>query len=325
VKLTIAFQLTPHLLASRSADTLGYLLSKGESVWQSLSLEEHIAHVFGVQPQMDYPLAAMAACEDGVEVAQAYWLRADPVHLLMQRDSFSLTDPVPLPMTKVQAQTLLSDLNAHFQAQQMTFVQGHSGRWYLRLPSAPNIKTTFPEVAVGQSALHYMPEGAAASQWRSHLNEIQMLLYTHPVNVERELSGLPVVNSLWLSGGGVMVERAHGPTDVSLCLANDPVYRGLARWQGVSVADVPYDMAELLSRYGSDDHVWVHALPEFLTEGAGCQALLGALTANKIQQLVIHVGCYDRTLTAQLSRWSLLKFWRRAQSLSDVLQVKESR
>ena len=34
-------------------------------------------------------------------------------------------------------------------------------------------------------------------------NEVQMLLYTHPLNAEREARRQPVVNSFWLSGCGV--------------------------------------------------------------------------------------------------------------------------
>jgi hypothetical protein len=43
--------------------------------------------------------------------------------------------------------------------------------------------------------------------------EVQMLLYTHPVNDEREAAGLRPVNSFWLSGTGPATE-AH-PTSAA--------------------------------------------------------------------------------------------------------------
>jgi hypothetical protein len=36
--------------------------------------------------------------------------------------------------------------------------------------------------------------------WLKLLNEIQMFLYQHPVNQQRELRGQPVINSLWCWG-----------------------------------------------------------------------------------------------------------------------------
>lgn len=37
--------------------------------------------------------------------------------------------------------------------------------------------------------------------WRQCVNEIQMHWHTHPVNQKRQAEGLPVINTLWLSGG----------------------------------------------------------------------------------------------------------------------------
>jgi len=48
------------------------------------------------------------------------------------------------------------------------------------------------------------PAGATAAVLRRLQNEMQMLLYTHPLNDERQAGGLPVVNSFWIDGAGVL-------------------------------------------------------------------------------------------------------------------------
>jgi hypothetical protein len=47
-----------------------------------------------------------------------------------------------------------------------------------------------------------MPVAARAKPLRRLQNEMQMLLYTHPVNERRIARGLPAVNSFWISGTG---------------------------------------------------------------------------------------------------------------------------
>jgi len=48
-------------------------------------------------------------------------------------------------------------------------------------------------------------------KWRTLLNEIQMLLFNHPINQQREARNLPMINSGWLWGGG----RAGSAVSVS--------------------------------------------------------------------------------------------------------------
>jgi hypothetical protein len=42
-------------------------------------------------------------------------------------------------------------------------------------------------------------------------NEVQMLLHSHSINLERERRGLLAVNSFWLSGTGPALTAAHNP------------------------------------------------------------------------------------------------------------------
>lgn len=147
------------------------------------------------------PNAAIAWQQAGNHAGSAYWLYAAPVHLILQRDSFSLAEPVPLALEQVEIEALTKDLNAHFASDDMQFFW-HQNQWFLRLTQDPHINTTHPQLAINKDVTPLLPTGKGAMAWASFQNEVQMLLFSHPVNAARELKRLTVVNSIWCYGGG---------------------------------------------------------------------------------------------------------------------------
>lgn len=145
--------------------------------------------------------AAKAWQAAGNDASGGYWLYATPVHLVLQRDSFSLAAPVPLPLQHDEIEALTSALNKHFEADNMLFFW-HETQWFLSLEHNPNIQTHVPESAVNKDINAFLPSGEGASKWAAFTNELQMLLFAHPVNQAREARGLPAVNSIWCYGGG---------------------------------------------------------------------------------------------------------------------------
>jgi hypothetical protein len=138
------------------------------------------------------PNAAIAWQQAGNETGSAFWLYAAPVHLVLQRDSFSLAEPVPFPLESDEIDALTTALNKHFcsddkSPDKMQFFW-HEKQWFLRLENNPNIQTK--------------PTGEGAIKWASFSNEIQMLLFEHPINLAREAKRLPIVNSVWCYGLG---------------------------------------------------------------------------------------------------------------------------
>ncbi len=145
--------------------------------------------------------AAVAWQQLGNDAGSGYWLYALPVHLLLQRDSFSLAAPAPLPLEPEEINALTSALNKHFAAEHLKFFW-HESYWFLKLASNPNIQTSPPEKAINQNMEAFLPTGEGAIQWAAFTNELQMLLFAHPINLAREAKGLPIVNSVWCYGGG---------------------------------------------------------------------------------------------------------------------------
>ena len=152
--------------------------------------------------------AALAWQQLGNQSDSGYWLYAAPVHLVLQRDTFSLAEPAPLLVEKTDIDVLTNALNAHFMADNLVFFM-HENSWFLRLSHNPNIITHAPQAALNKAVDAYLPTGEGATKWASFTNEIQMLLFEHPVNLVREAKGLPIINSIWCYGGGQIQTKNH--------------------------------------------------------------------------------------------------------------------
>ena len=145
--------------------------------------------------------AALAWQQAGNDAGARYWLFAAPVHLVLQRDSFSLAEPAPLLLQPDECAALTNVLNQHFGADEMQFFW-HETRWFLSLKINPNIQTTPLQLVINKDINAFLPTGEGAIQWAKLQNEIQMLLFDHPVNLAREAKQLPPVNSIWCYGLG---------------------------------------------------------------------------------------------------------------------------
>ncbi|HQS82999.1 MAG TPA: hypothetical protein PKV42_11130 [Thiobacillus sp.] len=164
-------------------------------------VEAALCEAFGISRQQDWPLAPITLATDGGVAGDAYWLRADPVHLRVMRDRVVLTDAGALSLSPQEADALAAAIGQHFGAD-LSPLPLHPRRWYLQYLQAPCLATTPLSVAVGRDIDPLLPHGDDAMRFRAELNELQMLLHEHPVNQAREARGELPVNSLWLWGGG---------------------------------------------------------------------------------------------------------------------------
>jgi hypothetical protein len=181
-------------------------------------VEAALCKALGIARQQDWPLAPITLEADGGAAGDAYWLRADPVHLRVMRDRIVLAGSGALELSQQEADTLAAAIGRHF-GDELNPMPLRPQRWYVRLPHAPHLTTTPLSVAQGRDIDPLLPHGADAMQYRSRLNELQMLLHEHPVNQAREARGELPVNSLWLWGGGS--KPAAPTTHLSLYSCND--------------------------------------------------------------------------------------------------------
>ncbi|HYP67722.1 MAG TPA: hypothetical protein VEP67_05650 [Thiobacillaceae bacterium] len=208
----------------------------------AVGLEGALFRAWGIAQQQDWPWASHSLCVDGGSPDQAYWLRVDPVHLRIQRDRLILLGSELLNLQPAEASALCADLHAHFG---VAFhpLPLRPDRWYWRMEQAPQLETTPLSVAIGRPIDTMLPNGHDAKKWRALLNEIQMLLTNHPINQQRDAHNLPLINSVWLWGGGRISQAAASVSRPFYCA--DSHLRSIAQRLGLRTSAWPDRPAEL--------------------------------------------------------------------------------
>lgn len=197
-------------------------------------LETSLCQAFGIPRQHDWPIAAIALAQSGGQPGSDYWLRADPVHVRIERDRVILSEIAePSPD---EARLLCEALSAHF-GEAFSPQPMRPGAWVVRISGKLEISTTPLSLAAGQHIDPLLPSGSDAMQWRKLLNEAQMLLFSHPVNQAREARGETVINSVWLWGSGQLPEASGQSSRTVLC--DQPDWRALAEFAGARTGTLP--------------------------------------------------------------------------------------
>jgi hypothetical protein len=198
-------------------------------------VEDLICRQFGIPRQTDWPIAAISYAFDDGRPGSDYWLRTDPVHIQIHRDKLILMDD--LSLTTEEALALCDALTAHF-GETLSPRCMQAERWYVRVAEDPQICTTPLSQALGKHIDPLLPQGPGAMHWRKLMNEAQMLLFSHPVNQNRESRGLPAANSLWPWGGGTLPVTFDAPGNIEF-YGHDFTYRAVAKFSGIEVHALP--------------------------------------------------------------------------------------
>src|SRR6267154_1675895 len=236
--------------SSESLAAAEKLIARGRRKWIApISPEAWLFGRFGVPRQRDWPVAPYTLLADGGAPERHYWMRADPVHLQVGRDSLGLSDSAAFDVSRAESEALVETLNHHF-GQTMLFYPLRPARWYVRLEKAPDMQTTPAAAARGVAIDEKLPSGPDAMGFHALMNEVQMLLHEHPVNAEREARGEPALNSVWFWGAGGMVAAKDRP--FSTVVGDDPLARGLALAAEIPVRPLPKDAGSVLAALGDE-------------------------------------------------------------------------
>ena len=277
---------------------------------------------FGVERQRDWPVAPYTLLADGGAPERHYWMRADPVHLQVGRDSLGLADVAAFDVSRAESEALVETLNRHF-GEAMRFYPVRPERWYVRLDKAPDMQTTPPAAARGVAIDENLPSGPDAMRFHALMNEAQMLLHEHPVNDEREARGEPALNSIWFWGGGVIDAGRARP--FSMVFGDDPLARGLALAAEIPARALPKNADSALAALGDEGLVLVvldapreAQLRERRTalERDWFAPLFAALKSGRIGMLTLQLCGADSLLEVETVRSDLRYFWRRRKPLS---------
>ena len=323
------------------------LLGRGRSeILEPVPLENLLCEMFGVPCQPDTtqdvakiapvaPIAPISAAFDGL--GAGCWLRADPVHLRLQRDQMLLLPAMDI--SAEEAGQMCASLNGHFAGQGMEFFAPHPQRWYVRLDTLPRIHTRPLSQVIGGDVRGALPSGEGAARWHQVFNEIQMLLFAHPLNESRDARGALPINSVWFWGGGcgvhTMPQKNYGSVhsddvlvEIFAAAAGVPFSAWPENWRD---AKTPWGDAEnngrqllvwtgLRSALQSGDlAAWRTALQDF--ESGYARPLWQALRAGKIARLQLDILSGDSMRRVLLTRGDTWTFWRRVRRLAEYSMV----
>lgn len=285
---------------------------------QPAILDKFLSELFGQSGADDAPIAPVSAVYDGLPHGD--WLRADPVNLRLQRDQMLLSGVLP---STEEARQLCASMNEYFAGQGITFFAPHPQRWYLGLDVLPRIRTTPLSELYGRNIRGALPAGEDAAHWHQLFNEIQMLLYAHPVNDAREARGELPVNSVWLWGEGKLVEPLR--KDYQVVSSDDELAEMFSAAAGIPFAEWSPQWCESDGKqlfvwmglrsalqYG-DFAAWREALLSFETGYA--QPLWQAMRSGKISQIQIEVLAGHNSRCFTVTRGAAWAFWRRNKPL----------
>ncbi len=132
---------------------------------------------------------------------------ATPVHYLAEMSNVRLANDGVLSLDAAEAQGLALDFNREWRDSGVD-LWAASGRLFCGFDavrdadSALQASTQDPASASGLHLQSFLPTGTGGARLRRLMSEIEMWLFDHAMNRDRQQRGQPVVSSLWFWGGG---------------------------------------------------------------------------------------------------------------------------
>jgi hypothetical protein len=272
--------------------------------------------LFGAEAEEgDLPIAALTRFHDMGVVDREWWLRADPVNLIPERDRLVLSDQHSLNLTQPEADALVAELMQTYGPDGWLIKAPRPDRWYAKPPRPANIRTTPLADTVGRDIHPLLPRGPDARAWHTILNEFQILLHAAGTNAEREDRNALPVNSVWFWGGGYLPR-------VSECAwaaiwSHDPVGLAFARLCGRAYRDLPAEYAAWEKSAEPGRHLVVlepdsESHPSRI-ESSWIWPAREALRAGRLTSLTLHddTGAAFLATARHLRRW-----WRRQRPIA---------
>ena len=149
-----------------------------------------------------WPWAARMASADGLDVGSGAWGLLTPVHWHLGTEQISLVDPAGLMLNEASSRVFFDAIRDLFESEGYQLVYGAASRWYLSHDSLAELPCASLDRVIGRNVDRWLGNDPAVRRVRRLQSEVQMQLYTHPLNDERQAQGLLPVNSFWLSGCG---------------------------------------------------------------------------------------------------------------------------
>ncbi|MGA1326273.1 MAG: hypothetical protein ACO305_06600 [Rubrivivax sp.] len=163
------------------------------------------------------PLAAgwaASAALPGADDPSLGWARLTPAHWQLGTEQVSMLDPALLRLDERGSRAVLEAVRELFESEGYALHWHTPDTWLIAHPSLAGLACASLDRVVGRNVDLWLPADPRARRLRRLQNEVQMLLYTHPLNAEREAHGELPVNSFWLDACGAWPAGARLPQTV---------------------------------------------------------------------------------------------------------------
>ena len=196
------------------------------------------------------PWAASEAMEQLQADADKAWAWITPCHWAMGHLHATLSDPALLQLQEDESRRLLALMQPYFETDGITLHYLAPGRWLAEGELFRDLPTASMDRVLARNVDAWLPDAKSAAPLRRLQNEMQMLMYTHPSNDEREARRQWPVNSFWISGTGALpaglgealTQREREQVSAPRSLA-DAVFR--EDWAGYAQAWAALDAGEI--------------------------------------------------------------------------------
>jgi len=276
---------------------------------------------------VDVPIAKLRAMQvRSLETEKRLWC-LDPVYIQIDKEDAVLQANEELGLTESEARQIIEDLNTHFAQDNIKLHYHSAHRWLLE--AELELATTSLSTVLLNPISGYQPTGRDEKKWRNLINEVQMLLYAHPVNQQREEHGELPANSVWLWGGG---ETYHYEKFTDGLFCDEPWVKDIA-----GLYDITYRAAsqleeqvtsfssgliifldQLVGIKQNDVFAWLESLRRF--ENETLSILFALLSNNQLTTLTI----ISDTISITITRKQLNQWWRRVKPMyASVLTLRD--
>jgi hypothetical protein len=297
---------------------LKWLLARGARLperadcWRSWSVQ---AAGLPATTLQRFPEGPCARAAWSGSAATGCWARARPVHLLAAIDHLRLAPLDALQIEPGEAAELLASINAQLSDDGLRVHAASPQDWLLECREPLQCESPDPAGIPDGNLRHHLPRGSDASRLQSIVNELQMLLHEHPVNLRRVARGLLPVNSVWFWGFGETPVAV--PQELPLLLSDDPWLRGLWTLHGADCAALP--AARGWNQRGRRWLLVASGPGEFgggeTLEREVFEPLRTALRSGALRRASLLLGSQPLEITGRI-RW---RFWRRPTAPGELL------
>jgi hypothetical protein len=194
----------PHLaqlLARLTPEPLGE--GEGDEFSLSTPHERALAHALGMSaPDGLLPWAALEASKNHLKGHA--WAFISPCHWQVGANHIAMSGQALPDFSEAESRALMAAMQPYFEEDGLALHFDSPNRWLASGDVFKDLPTASLDRVVGRNVENWMPRSPQAAPLRRLQNEMQMLLYTHPINDARSARGVLPVNSFWLSGTGAL-------------------------------------------------------------------------------------------------------------------------